>query len=323
MKKLSIFAFCLAALNCFGYNFLFTAHSGGGVVAIGDDSGSVKWSMKAEHPQCAEISADGKRLFFSWRNGAEMFDIEKNRKLWEYKCPEVEWDGEETAKLKKGDKVRLENPVAQILGKDKFLVGNEGRAALLEINSKGRVLREIKGESLKRVNHGEFRLAHFENGKFIFPMLSSSLLAVYNSKGKQIRRIETGSGVVSAVYLDKNNILAGGIFGLAVFDKNNVKTWSFTGEELQQQLGAKEPIVICDVKVMPDKNILCTTYGGKDIPDVLEISMKDKQIVKKIDFPEYTHFSALQLLDDDLKPLAPGAKKRKPAEGKRQKAAKK
>lgn len=323
MKKLSILAFCLAALNCFGYNFLFTAHSGGGVVAIADDSGSVKWSMKGDHPQCAEISPDGKKLFLSSRNGAAMFDIAGKRMLWEYKCPEVEWDGEETAKLKKGDKVRLENPVAQILGADKFLVGNEGRATLLVINSKGRALREIKGESLKRVNHGEFRLAHFENGKYIFPMLSSSLLAVYDAKGRQVRRIETGSGVVSAVYLDKNSILAGGLFGLAVFDKNNKKTWSFTGEEMQQQLGAKDPIVVCDAKVLPNKNILCTTYGGKDIPDVLEISMKDKQIVKKIDFPEYTHFSALQLLDDDLKPLAPGAKKRKSAENKRQKAAKK
>lgn len=303
MKKSLAFICALGALNVYGYNFLFTAHSDGGVVAIADDGGDIKWSMKGDHPQEAEVSADGKRVFASSLNGAAMFDISTGQKLWEYKCPEVAWDGVETDKLKKGAKVVLQNPVAQILGKDRFLVGNEGRAALLEINSKCKVLKQINGESLNRVNHGEFRLARKERGKYIMPMLSSSLIAVYDAKGKQLRRIETGAGVVSAYFYGKDSILAGGIFGIAVFGKDDNKKWELSAADLQKQLGAKNPVIVCDVKVLPTGNLLCTTYGGKDIPDVLEISMKDKQVVKKIDFPQYTHFSALQLLGDDLKPL--------------------
>ena len=281
---------------------MFTAHRKG-VVAIGNDKGEILWSMSESHPQQADISADGKRIFVSFKNGARMIDMASKKELWRYECPSVVWQGKETSKLKKGDKIQLENPVAQILGRDRFLVGNEGLGMLLEIDCKGKVLKTIKSESLVVVNHGEFRLAHkTKDGKYVFPMLASSLLTVYDSKGKQLTRINTQTGVVSCQVLKDKSLLAGGLFGIEIFNKKGKKIWSFSSKELQKQLGSKAPIVICDVKMLSNKNILCTTYGGKDIPDILEVSMK-KSIVKKIDFPEYTHFSSIKLLDKNLKPL--------------------
>ncbi len=296
-------SFCVCFSNAvLGYNFLFTAHSDGGVVAVADDKGKIHWSMKAHHPQRADISSDGKLIFVSETNGARMVDIASQKTIWAYKCPTVSWAGVETKKLKKGDKVTLENPVAQILGKDRFLVGNEGRSALLEINSKGEVLKEVKSESENVVKHGEIRLASKdEQGRYIFPMLASSLLTVYNADGKQIHRIKTPSGVVSAQFISDTSILTAGIYGIIIYDTNAKKLWEFNSKDLQKALNAKNPIIICDAKKMPSGNLLCTTYGDKSIPDVLEIS-PEKKIVKIIDFP-YTHFSALQLLDDDLKPL--------------------
>ncbi len=286
----------------FGYKFLFTAHSDGGIVAIADDNGKIHWSMPARHPQRADISSDGKFIFISEIHGARMVDMASKKTIWAYKCPTVTWSGVETKKIKKGDKITLENPVAQILEKDRFLVGNEGRSTLLEINSKGEVLKEIKGESENVVKHGEIRLASKdEQGRYIFPMTASSLLTVYNSDGKQLLRIKTPAGVVGAEFISDTSILTGGIYGIIIYDTNAKKLWEFDSIDLQKALNTKNPVIICDVKKLPSGNLLCTTYGNKSIPDVLEIS-PDKKIVKIIDFP-YTHFSALQLLDDDGKPL--------------------
>ncbi len=287
----------------YAYNFLFTAHSNNGVVGVANDKGKISWSMKADHPQEACVSPDGKKIFVSYSNGATMYSFPEKKELWQYKCPTVLWSGVESDKLKKGDLVTLENPVAQILGDDLFLVGNEGRSMLMEINSQGVVLKSIKTESLNVVKHGEFRLASkTKNGLYMFPLLSSSLLTIYNSDLQQVRRIKTESGVVSAKMLDDGSLILGGLFGIAFYDKNDVKVKGISGEQLQKQLGAKSPIIICDVHVLPNKNLLCTTYGGKEIPDVLEVS-QDGKIVKVIDFPEHYFFSALQLLDDNLKPL--------------------
>ncbi len=304
MKQKTIIIGFVAFLanSVFAYNFLFTSHNEE-AVAIANENGKILWKMKADHPQRADISADGKHIFVSTLHGAFMAEVATKKILWKYNCPTVKWQGAETDKRKKGDTVQLQNPVAQILGNDRFLVGNEGISTLLEINSKGEVLKEIKSESLKKAEHGEFRLASkTSDGKYIFPLLESALLTVYNSDGKQLRRIQTSSGVVSAEILDDNSILAGGIFGIAVFDKNNKKIWSFTDVELQKALGTKAPVIICDVKVLPNKNLLCTTYGDKSIPDVIELTFA-KKIVKTIDFPQHCEMSALQILDNNLKPI--------------------
>ena len=288
-------AFCVAANSAMAYKFLFTAHESG-VVAIADDKGKIHRARSADHPQRADVSKDGKRVFISELNGAKMVDIATKKVLWRYKCPAVRWDGVESGIIKKGMRLQLQNPVAQILDKDRFLVGNEGIASLLEINSRGDVLKTVKSESLNRVNHGEFRLASkTDKGEYIFPLLSSSLLTIYDKDGKQVRRIKTPDGVVSASYLKDGNLLTGGIFGVAIYDLADKIVWSFTSKELQKALKTAEPVIICDVKPLPNGNYLCTTYGDKRVPDVLEISPK-KEIVKKIDFKKYSYFSALQLL---------------------------
>lgn len=295
-KLMLSLAVSCAASSAFGYDFLFTAHSNGGLVAIGNDRGEILWSTPASHPQNADISPDGKRVFFSTIGGATMMDMTSKKVLWRYECPTIEWDGVETKKLKKGDKVKLQNPVAQILPDGRFLVGNEGKSRLLEIDAGGSVLKEIRGETLNRVNHGEFRLAtKTADGKYIFPMLSSSLLTVYDSQGNQLVRIKTPQGVVSASFLENGDILCGGIFGIAIYSTDGKQKWSFTSKELAAALGLKAPVVICDTKLMPNGNILCTTYGDNSIPDVLEVS-KDKKIIKVIDFPNIAYFSAIKLI---------------------------
>ncbi len=297
----SVLALCASSV-AFGYNFLFTAHQKG-VVAIANDKGEILWSISAKHPQQADVSKDGTRIFISEKDGARMIEKKSKKTIWKYKSPVVVWQGKEVKKLKRGKKVVLENPVAQILGDDRFLVGNEGASQLLEIDSKGNVLKTIKSESLNVVNHGEFRLASKdEKGRYIFPMLGSSLITIYDSDGKQIRRIKTPAGAVSAQFLPDGTLLTGGIYGIIIYDENSKKVWEFDSKDLQKALGTKKPIVICDVKKLPSSNLLCTTYGNKSIPDILEIS-PDKKIVKIIDFPKYSAFSALQLLDDNFKPL--------------------
>ncbi len=293
--------FCAA--QSFAYNFLFTAHSNGGQVSLVNGSGEIVWTINAKHPQRADVSPDGKSIFISESHGAKMVDKQSKKILWEYVTPKVKWDGEDAQKVKKGDTVWLENPVAQILGDGRFLVGNEGKSSLIEINSKGEELKRIVSESLRRVRHGEFRLASkTPAGTYLFPLLESSLLTEYDADGNQILRIKTNGGVVGAQRLANGDILAGGFFGVAIFNRKGEMVWNFSAEELKRESKAKSQIIICDVKELPNGNILCSTYAGKDMPDIMEIT-KDKKVVRILDYPEITHFSALQILDDDFKPI--------------------
>lgn len=279
------------------YTFMFTAHNRGEAV-IANSSGEIFLKISAKHPQSADISADGSRIFISEIDGAKMCDTNTGKTLWKYTCPSIIWDGDES-QVKKGETVRLENPVAQILGDGKFLVGNEGKSVLLEIDDKSNILKAIKSESLKKVKHGEFRLASKTRaGTYLFPLLSSNLLTEYDSNGKQILRIDTGTGVVGALRLDDGNILAAGFFGVAIFNREGKKVWDFSSKEIQKAIESASEIILCDVKILPNGNYLCTTYAGENVPDIIEIS-KDKKIVKKFDFPEYTHLSGLKILTDN------------------------
>ena len=166
---------------------MFTAHNRGEAV-IANSDGEIFLKIPAKHPQSADISEDGNRIFISEIDGAKMCDITTGKTLWKYTCPSISWDGDES-QVKKGETVRLENPVAQILGGGRFLVGNEGMSVLLEIDDKSNVLKAIESESLKKVKHGEFRLASkTQAGTYLFPLLSSNLLTEYDSNGKQILR---------------------------------------------------------------------------------------------------------------------------------------
>ncbi len=303
-----IFYMCLLILSVgfpharsYAYNFLFTSHNKNEVAVVGAGA-EIVWKCSAIHPQRADMSKDGKFIFVSERNGAKMVDVKSKKALWKYQCPEVSWHGVETAKLKKGDKVQLENPVAQILGEDRFLVGNEGLSVLLEINSKGEVLKSIKCESLNKVKHGEFRLASkTREGTYLIPMTASGLILEYAGDGRQILRIKK-EGPVGAARMRDGNILAGGHFGVSIFDRSGKEIWNFSAQDLRRASGAREKIVICDVKELDGGNILCTTYAGANMPDAMEIS-KDRKIVKIYDWPEYTHLSAIQILDEDFKAL--------------------
>lgn len=305
----SILSFFILSVNAFAYTYLFSEHSQG-VAAIADSNGKILWAVLAPHPQSVDISKDGSKIFVSYLNGAIMFDKDTKSELWRYECPSVVWRGTDTDTAKRGDIVRLQNPVAQILSEDLFLVGNEGVSKLLEINSKSEIKKEIQAQSAKQIPHGEFRLASktFEN-TYLIPFLSSSVLAEYSSDGKLIRSIKTPSGVVSAQRLKDSLTLAGGLFGLIIYDGDGKEIWSMKSDAIAKQLGMQKPIVICGAKALPNGNILCATYSDEGCPDILEISPADNKIVKSLDFPSYSHFSAIRILDDSQKPIDESAAK--------------
>ena len=297
-----IFAIFASLSTGFAYKYLFTEHSQG-VAAIADADGKIYWAVSVPHPQSADISKDGTKVFVSYLNGAIMFDKATKSELWRYECPSVIWRGSDTDATKRGDIVRLQNPVAQILGEDLFLVGNEGVSKLLEINSKSETKKEFEAASKKKVPHGEFRLAckTFE-GTYLIPFLSSSVLSEYSADGKLLRSIKTPSGVVSAQRLKDSKTLAAGLFGLIIYDGDGKEVWSMKSDQIAKLLGQKNPVVICGAKALPNRNILCATYSAEGCPDVLEINAKSGKIVKSIDFPSYSHFSAIKILDDNQKP---------------------
>ena len=90
------------------YTFMFTAHNKGEAV-IANSSGEIFLKISAKHPQSADISADGSRIFISEIDGAKMCDTNTGKTLWKYTCPSIIWDGDES-QVKKEKQCALKIP---------------------------------------------------------------------------------------------------------------------------------------------------------------------------------------------------------------------
>lgn len=118
--------------------YMITSHSPNAITFIDNNGEIITQITHITHPQCAHLQPNG-NVFSSETGGAKMFNAEGHM-IWKYSNPP-----------------NTENPVAQVLGPDRFLIGREGPCQLVEINSKGEELKVIQLSSTSKARHGQFR----------------------------------------------------------------------------------------------------------------------------------------------------------------------
>ncbi|MCF7849487.1 MAG: PQQ-binding-like beta-propeller repeat protein, partial [Kiritimatiellales bacterium] len=262
-------------------HFMFTSHKPDSVTII-DETGNIKWqSTDIKHPQAAQVLPDGS-VFSSQIPGAKMIGKDGKTK-WEYSVP----DG-------------CQNPVAQVLGNGRFLVGNEGPCQLHEIDASGKVHKTIQLESSFTKSHGQFRLCRKTvQGNYLVPFTKEGAVREYDGDANVVRDFGAFDTPVSAIRLPDGGTLIGSAIGLQEFDASGKEVWRYSPEDAKPDF---KMAIICSVVRLKNGNTLFTQYSkAQDDADIVEVT-RDKKVVMKLVLPDYSNMAALQLLDADMKP---------------------
>lgn len=254
--------------------YLVSSHQPSVISRVDADGKVLKQIANVKHPQDAAVLEDG-RIFSSEISGAKMFSPD-GRVLWTYAVPED-----------------CQNPVAQVLGEDRFLVGNEGPCRLREINSKGETLKLIQLSSENKARHGQFRFCRkTPQGTYLVPLTNEGLVKEFDPDGNVVRDFGKFNTPVSAIRMKNGNTLIGYRGMLAQFSPQGEKVWEF---DLNAAAGGWAPPVTGLVE-LDNGNILFGVYHADAAqPDLYEVST-DQKIVRTVTIPSLSKIAAVQVL---------------------------
>ena len=260
--------------------FLVSSHRPDSLSLVDGDGKILEQITAVKHPQDAMMLADG-RIFSSEIPGAKMFNS-GGKLLWQYKVPEG-----------------CQNPVAQVLGEDRFLVGNEGPCQLREIDSKGETLKLIQLSSSFEKNHGQFRFCRkTPGGTYLVPLTKEDSVKEFDAEGKVVRDFGGFQLPVSAIRLKNGHTLIGWHHRVTEVDEKGRKIWEF---DLEKEAGLPA-VPVTAVIQLENGNVILGCYHRKPgQPDIVEVS-PEKKVVRTVTIPELGNVAAVQLLNADLRP---------------------
>ncbi len=242
-------------------NFIITSHKPDAISIINDE-GLLQWQYRdIDHPQDIDITEDG-RIFCSQKTGAKMITIGYEEQ-WKYNAP----DG-------------TENPVAQVLGNSRFLVGNEGSGKLYEINSEGKILKGIQLSTEDKSSHGQFRFCNkTKEGTYLTPLTNDGKVKEFDERGKVLFDFGDFNAPVSAIRLNNGNTLIGSFRKLDEFDKNGNLIRSLNPVTQGNLSGDYEGGHVTGLVELEDGNIAFAFYHNvKDWPDIFVVNRNNKII---------------------------------------------
>lgn len=267
------------------YNFVVSSHSPDAISIVNKD-GLLQWQYtNIDHPQDFDITADGK-IFCSQKMGAKLISVNYEAE-WEYKIPEG-----------------MENPVAQVLAENRFLVGNEGPGKLLEVDADGNTLKEIELSPDSEKTHDQFRFcSKTPEGTYLAPLTNDNVVKEFDRDGNVIHDFGAITTPVSAIRLKNGNTLIGSYRSLKEFDASGNLIWNFNPVEVAKLNAELNGGHVCGIVEMQNKDIAFAFYhANTEWPDIFVVdrsnNIKESVILKKID-----KVAALKLLAEQTEQL--------------------
>ncbi len=186
MKKFVITLLLLSAPMAFAQKALLVGGSGTGKIAkIDKQTKEIIWehALGAGTECNSVVYTKNGGVAYSYRGGAKFLD-KSAEVVFDYKLPEG--SGEEL------------QSVSQIRGGG-FLLGICGSPArIVEVSSKGKVLREVSYDTKIENHHGQFRqIRKTKKGTYIIPLLSRNSIVEVDKNGVELREIALGASPFS------------------------------------------------------------------------------------------------------------------------------
>ncbi|VGO18742.1 beta-propeller domain-containing protein [Pontiella sulfatireligans] len=263
--------------------YLISFHRPDAVVIV-DEAGSVLWKAEEPlvHPQDCAVTATGD-ILCSEKTGVVALGLDQSVK-WRYTVPEG-----------------AENPIAYPLGPDRFLIAVEGPTQLLEINSKGDILKTIQlSTSATEQAHGQIRGARkTKDGTYLVAFYREGAIREYNEKGEVVRDFGSGlKGAIGIARLGNGNTLLAKVDMIWEVDSDDHVVWDFVVSRDTTFGKAK----LGGVAKLKNGNVMTKFYtSSKKVPTLIEIA-PDKSIVREISVPGYVKAGHFQILTEDFKP---------------------
>ena len=243
--------------------------------------GRIVWEYPAAACQDVWKLANGNYLFSHVRG---VLEVKPDKTIvWEYKSP----DGTEVHNC-------------QPLPNGNILIGENGTKRLMEIDRKGKIVKELKVETTTQAVHLHFRCVRkLNNGHYLIALVGEHKLREIDGNGKTVWEFATPGDVYIGVRLPNGNTLAGCGDGhtLIEIDKHDKIVWQITENELPGI-----PLrFVAGVQRLPNGDTVVCNWGGHghigQQPLVFEITPA-KQVVWTVhDYEQFRAIAGIQMLD--------------------------
>lgn len=262
-------------------------------IAIIDEDGSTAWEHSIGPLHDLQRLANGNLLFQdSWTHVVEM-EPRGKKVVWQY-----------DAKSSPGnEKLRIEIHAFQRLADGNTMIAESGRGRIIEVDSHGKIVKEIKLHINKPHPHRDTRLARkIDNGHYLVCHEGDGTVREYDASGTVLWEYEVplfgheprdGHGVeafgnqcFSALRLANGNTLISTGNGHSVIEvtpKHEI-VWSLH----QNDLPGIQLAWVTTLQVLPSGNIVIgNCHAGPDNPQLIEVS-RDKKVEWK--FQDFERF---------------------------------
>ena len=225
----------------------------------------------------------GGNILYSHYGGARVVDP-RGKTIWEYKT----------------DKPRqTEVHSAQPLSNGNVLIGESGRSRLVEVDGRGRVVKEIKIKTQTKGKHHEFRTCRkTRRGTYLVACFGDGVFREVDGRGNVLREFFPGdkpkkNGAHGIVPLPNGHVLTSTGYGKSFveFDKNGKVVWTLSQKDLP---GEFKLAYTCSAQRLPNGNTVVSTYHGN--PQFLEVT-RDKKVVWSYNHQDLGNVSGILLLD--------------------------
>ena len=242
-------------------------------------AGKIEWEYPAD--QCTDVwlleSGNILMSFTGKKRGAREVSPDK-RIVWEYITTSEVWG-------------------CQRLANGNTLVGEGSARRLIEVDSKGKVVKTVPIESGGNRHMGMRHARKLASGNYLVALLTDKAVREYDPSGKMIREIKVPHMAFSAIRLKNGNTVIGYRGGVIEVDPKDKAVWHLT----QKDVPNVKLYWICCVQRLPNGNTVVGNWfihkRRKDSTPFFEVT-PDKKVVWKAEIHERMFDpAAIQILD--------------------------
>jgi len=269
------------------YAFLGGSHLFNKVYLM-NGNGEIVWDYPALSPQDVWMLPNGNVLFASLHAVREVTPLKQI--VWEYTV-----------------EAPNEIPTCQPLPDGNILVGIVGECRLLELDRSGKIVREVKLQTVVARPHQQFRFCRkTSEGTYLVPFTDEGIVREYNTQGEIIRNFPRMSMPVGAIRLPGGHTLITANGTVTEYDVSNKIVWQLNTAFDIPDIAIGIP---AGVQRLPNGNtVVCNWLSapqeGKINAHIFELT-PDKRVVWKVVTDRLGAVANCQLLTDDLKPRLP------------------
>ena len=247
-----------------------------GVLAIFGKDGKVEWKTKIGAIHDAWVLPNGHVLYQQgWTKIVEVTPDLKE--VWSY----------DAAKMNGNEGKPVEVHAFQRLPDGVTMIAESGPGRIIEVDKKGKLLKEVKLTVAKPDPHRDTRLVRkLDNGHYLVAHEGDGLAREYDADGKVVWEHKVGSQLYSAVRLANGNTLIGCGNGNRVVevDRAGKEVWSLNKNDVAGVTLAW----VTMVERLPNGNTLVVNcHAGPENPQILEVTPEKKLVWS---FKDFEHF---------------------------------